>query len=108
MAGNPNPVGRKADKPIRDALLAALRQDPERLKRVAEKFWKKAEEGDQPAFNEIANRLDGKPIQTLAGDPENPIIPSGANLASALLRSIPVETLTRILAERADDNTIGH
>ena len=67
------PVGRKADKIIRDALLAVHRQDPDRLKRVAEKFWSKAEEGDQQAFNEIANRLDGKAVQPISGDDENPL-----------------------------------
>lgn len=73
MAGNPNPVGRKADKIVRDALLAALRQDPERLKKAAEKAWDKAIEGDLAAFREIADRLDGKAVQPISGDDENPL-----------------------------------
>lgn len=66
--------GRKADKIVRDALLAALRQDPERLKRIAEKWWDRAEE-EQTALNSLADRLDGKPAQqvTLLGDEENPL-----------------------------------
>lgn len=68
------PTGRKADKPIRDALLAAMRQDPERVKRVAEAIWVKAENGDQAAFNEIANRLDGKAVQPISGDSDGPPI----------------------------------
>lgn len=73
MAGNPNPVGRKADKQVRDALLAALRQDPERLKKAAEKVWDKAIDGDLQAFREIADRLDGKAVQPISGDDENPL-----------------------------------
>jgi hypothetical protein len=71
MAGNPNPTGRKKDKPIRDALLAALRQDPERLKRCAEKAWEKAETGDLATFKEIADRLDGKSVQPIVGGDED-------------------------------------
>lgn len=73
MAGNPNPVGRKADKQVRDALLAALRQDPSRLKLAAEKVWEKAIEGDLSAFKEIADRIDGKAVQPIGGDDETPL-----------------------------------
>ena len=72
-ATDATPIGRKADKKIRDALLAALREDPTRLKRAAEKQWDKACEGDQQAFNEIANRIDGKAVQPISGDDENPL-----------------------------------
>lgn len=72
MAGNPNPTGRKADKIVRDALLAALRQDPDRLKRVAEKTWEMAEEGNLQAFKEITDRIDGKAVQPIAGDDDHP------------------------------------
>jgi len=69
------PTGRKVDKPIRDALLAALRQDPDRLKRCAEKAWAKAEEGDLATFKEIADRLDGKaPQAIIGGDDDEPAI----------------------------------
>lgn len=67
------PLGRKADKQIRDALLGALRQNPERLKRAAEKIWDKAEEGDLASFKEIADRIDGKAVQPISGDDENPL-----------------------------------
>lgn len=74
MAATNKPgTGRKADKPIRDALLAASRQDPARLKRVAEAAWAKAESGDMGAFKEIADRLDGKAVQPISGDDENPL-----------------------------------
>lgn len=64
--GNPNPVGGKPDKLIRDALLACARNEPEKLKRVAKKMWDLAEEGDTKAFGLIADRIDGKAIQPLA------------------------------------------
>ncbi len=71
--GNPNPLGRKADKVIREALLGALRQDPDMLKRVAENTWKMAEEGNMQAFKEICDRIDGKAVQPISGDDENPL-----------------------------------
>jgi hypothetical protein len=78
--GNPNPTGRKADKIVRDALLAALRQDPERLKKAAEKAWDKAIEGDLTAFKEIADRIDGKAPQAIVGDSDyDPIITQDYN-----------------------------
>ncbi len=69
MAATNTPgTGRKADKVIRDALLAAARQDPEQMKRVAQALWAKAENGDVQAFKEIADRLDGKAAQPIVGD----------------------------------------
>lgn len=65
------PVGRKGDKIIRDALLAVQRQQPERLKRIAEAWWDAAE-NDQVARNALADRLDGKAVQPIAGSDEHP------------------------------------
>ncbi len=71
--GNPNPTGAKPDKMIRDALKAALRQDPNQLKRIAENWVKRAED-DQMAANALTDRLDGKAVQPIAGDDEHPPI----------------------------------
>lgn len=60
------PGGGKADKLMRDALLAVTRQDPEMLKRVSKKLWTMAEEGDTRAYALIADRIDGKAIQPIA------------------------------------------
>jgi len=78
-ATDTKPTGRKGDKVIRDALLAALRQDPDKLKRVADKAWSMAEEGNMQAFKEISDRIDGKAAQPLVGGSEddNPIQLSG-------------------------------
>jgi hypothetical protein len=48
-----------------DALRIALRGDPLRLRRIAEKLATLAEEGDLAAIRELADRLDGKPAQVI-------------------------------------------
>lgn len=64
--------GRKADKIVRDALRAALRQDTDQLKRIAENWCKRAE-SDQMSANALTDRLDGKAVQPISGDDENPL-----------------------------------
>jgi hypothetical protein len=107
---NPNPQtkGGKPDKLIRDALMAATRQSPQKLKQACEATLDKAAEGDLASLQFMADRIDGKAVQALANDYDNPLIPVGANLANSLLETIPTEQLTSILASRADDNTLGH
>lgn len=72
-ASNTPSPGRKGDKIIRDALIAVQRQQPERLKRIAEAWWDAAET-DQVARNALADRLDGKAVQPISGDDENPLM----------------------------------
>jgi len=60
------PIGSvNREKPFNDALRVALRSDPRRLRRIAEKLAEKAEEGDLAAIRELADRLDGKPVQVV-------------------------------------------
>lgn len=60
------PIGSiNREKPFNDALRMALRGDPLRLRRIAEKLAEKAEDGDLTAIREIADRLDGKPTQVV-------------------------------------------
>ena len=62
------PIGSvNREKPFNDALRIALRGDPLRLRRIAEKLAEKAEEGDLAAIREVADRLDGKPPQAHTG-----------------------------------------
>ena len=56
------------NKPWAEALRREVIQDPERLRRIARKTCKMAEEGDLQAIKEIGDRLDGKPHQTIAAD----------------------------------------
>lgn len=60
------PKGGKPDKLVRDALMAAIRQDPAALKRIAE-AWLKDAETDQQARNGLADRIDGKSVQQIEG-----------------------------------------
>lgn len=60
------PIGSvNREKPFNDALRIALRGDPLRLRRIAEKLATLAEEGDLAAIRELADRLDGKPAQVI-------------------------------------------
>ena len=60
------PIGSvNREKPFNDALRIALRGDPLRLRRIAEKLAEKAEGGDLAAIRELADRLDGKPTQAI-------------------------------------------
>ena len=47
------------------------------LAKIAQKVVEKALEGDQKATEEIANRLDGKPTQVIAGDEARPPVVMG-------------------------------
>jgi hypothetical protein len=51
----------------------AVQEDYARLHRVAESLFKKAEEGDLTAIKELGDRLDGKALQEIGGDSDNPI-----------------------------------
>ena len=60
------PIGSvNRQKPFNDALLMTLRSNPLALRRIAAKLVEKAEEGELAAIREIADRLDGKPVQML-------------------------------------------
>src|SRR5262245_30827070 len=60
------PIGSvNREKPFNEALRIALRGDPLRLRRIAEKLATLAEEGDLSAIRELADRLDGKPAQMI-------------------------------------------
>jgi hypothetical protein len=74
-----NPGGRsKSEKLYRDALRKAIldiaENDPQRRRKIeliAEAHVAKAMEGDVPAINSLADRLDGKPAQAITGDDDN-------------------------------------
>ena len=60
------PIGSiNRQRPFNDALLMTLRSNPLALRRISAKLVEKAEEGDLAAIREIADRLDGKPVQML-------------------------------------------
>ena len=60
------PIGSlNREKPFNQALLMTLRSNPVALRRIAAKLVEKAEDGELAAIREIADRLDGKPVQML-------------------------------------------
>lgn len=70
-----NPGGRPKLKPWHDALRKAIKRaedvgDKRKLDEIAWKVLGQAAEGDMQAVKEIADRLDGKVPQTIAGDDE--------------------------------------
>jgi len=60
------PSGGKPDKLIRDSLMMAIRQSPQKLKKAAEKVLDDASEGNLDAMKFMADRIDGKAIQPIA------------------------------------------
>ena len=70
-ATNTPPTGRKADKVIRDALMAVARQDANKVKKLAEKWWEMALDGDLQAMDKLTDRIDGKAVQAIVGDDDH-------------------------------------
>ena len=87
------PIGSvNREKPFNDALRIALRGDPLRLRRIAERLADKAEEGDLAAIREIADRLDGKPAQQVVDRSE---VSSIHKLSDAELYALLSESLAQ-------------
>lgn len=69
--GNKNATKNKLwEDALRRALLA---EDGKKLRTLADKLIERAENGDVQALKEVGDRIDGKPTQTIAGDPDNPL-----------------------------------
>jgi hypothetical protein len=74
-----NPRGQQRDKPYRDALrmeLAAAGEDQRELRAIARAHIRAAAGGDMSAIKELADRLDGKPVQAteITGDVQSYIV----------------------------------
>ena len=67
-ATDTKPVGGKPDKLIRDALMAAIRQGPDKLKKGAEKLLDRLESGDLEVAKFMADRIDGKATESIKLD----------------------------------------
>lgn len=61
---------------VTSALRRAVTQNPEKLRKACLKVLDEAVDGNLAAFGVMADRLDGKPAQslTVGSDPENPLI----------------------------------
>lgn len=70
-----NPSG-KNGKEFKAALRLAVKRtdgDKTKLAMIAEALVEKAVAGDVQAIREVADRMDGKVAQILAGDPDSPL-----------------------------------
>jgi hypothetical protein len=68
MAGRP-----PAEKSFKAALDKAIAQDPQALRKAADKLLAMAADGEAWAVKELADRLDGKPAQAITGKDGGPI-----------------------------------
>ena len=78
MAAPRNPKGQKPEKIWRDAVMRAVKraqkgQKSKRLELLADQLVQEGLDGNVVALKEIGDRLDGKPAQTVAGDPDQPM-----------------------------------
>ncbi len=75
--GNSNAAkGKEWREALRYALASYEDEKVERgqaLKAIAKVVVQKAVEGDKDSIQEIGNRLDGKPAQSIVGEEENPL-----------------------------------
>jgi hypothetical protein len=62
--GNLNAVS-KSDRPLREAILMAVKRDPARTIKLGEKLMEMAIEGNLQAASLIMDRLEGKAIQAI-------------------------------------------
>jgi hypothetical protein len=72
-------AGRKGEKHWRDALMIAVNEvragDPsgkKNLRAIADKCVELALEGDMAAIKEIGDRMDGRAVQAIANDDDEP------------------------------------
>lgn len=60
----------------------AAAQDPEKLRRIAEKLLEQAEAGDIPSIKELGDRLDGKAHQTIEAEVSGNLVSVLAGIGS--------------------------
>lgn len=64
-AAEGNDYSKKSNRLWGETLRRIAAQDPQKLRRIAEALYARAEEGDIQAVKEIGDRLDGKPGQEM-------------------------------------------
>ncbi len=67
MGVSGNPSGKRKEKLFFDALMLAIKDQADKrgLRLIAEKLLDLAVSGDMQAIKEVANRLDGMPVQAI-------------------------------------------
>jgi hypothetical protein len=74
---NANPNGARKARQFYDMLNVAMTDDkanPGGLRKIADNLVKQAQLGEAWAIREVADRLDGKPAQTVRGDENAPLM----------------------------------
>lgn len=102
MATPNKTVGPKSDKLWRNAIMLAVNRaaaggKTKHLDILARKLIDKAAEGDVSALREIGDRLDGKPTQMIAGDPDG--VPIATKLDMTSLTGEQLKALAAIKVE---------
>jgi len=77
-----NPSGRPKSKPFKEELAKAIAKATKNsrgktstnLAQIADSLVREAKSGDVQAIKEIADRLDGKVVQVVEGDVDNPVV----------------------------------
>ena len=72
-----NPNGARKERQFYDMLNVAMtdeKANPGGLRKIADNLVKQAHKGEAWAIKEVADRLDGKPAQTVRGDEDAPLM----------------------------------
>jgi hypothetical protein len=89
-----NPGGRARERAFTDMLRLALNEEDtqgvKKLRRIADKLVASAVAGNPFAIQQIADRLDGKPTQPIAGDDSFP--------------PVQLERIERVIVRPVDKN----
>jgi hypothetical protein len=82
-----NPGGRPSKKPITEAVLAVLGEDPKLLRKIALNAAKKAAK-DKHWFDSVRDTIQGRPIQEVSGPEGAPIPMTVEGIDEAILKLI--------------------
>lgn len=93
--GNRLAANRASPKPFKDALTFEIKSagDGKTLRTIAQKLLEKAQDGEPWAVQMLADRLDGKPAQTVHATSEG-----NASLADLTLAELAARTADQIAA----------
>jgi hypothetical protein len=87
-----NPGGGKPDKLIRDALMGAIRQGPNKLKKGVEILMDRFEAGELEVIKFVTDRIDGKASESITMDhksSDKSMSPATSRIADFLAKKKP-------------------
>jgi hypothetical protein len=98
MAGNAN-SGRRQEKPFRDAMMVEIKaagDNHKLLREIACVVLEECRGGNMEAIKFMAERVDGKVAQPIAGDTDNPLVIS--NIIRTIVDPIGLENSAGVLS----------